>query len=190
MSGRTRQAGFALALGLAVAGATGAQAAVIVTTPNAPLSATPFTFSFGGGVATYAFTSASTGNGAGAAVATAGNATVSSFFGDVADFNDGAVIDQNGQLYGFSAFPTATLIPNSPAVDFIGLAFTLGDGVRYGYAQVAGPNLVSYAFESTPGASITTALNAATAVPEPASLTLLLVGMAGLAAGRRRTRAG
>lgn len=178
-----------LSAGLAVAGTAGAQAAVITVAPNASLSATPFVVSFSPG-AGYAFTSASTGNGPGAAVATTGNATVSSFFGGIADFSEGSTIDQTGQLYGFSAFPTPTLIPNSPAVDYVGLAFTLSDGLHYGFAQVAGASLVSYAYESTPGASITTAAGAgAAAVPEPATLTILLVGVAGLAASRRRARA-
>ncbi len=174
----------ALALGLALS--SGADAAVISFMPNAALSATPVTISFGGGLASYAFTAASTPNGPGAAVATGGTATVSSFFGAVTDFFAGATISQTGQLYGFSAFPTASVIPFSAADDFIGLAFTLSDGLHFGYAEVAGPQLVSYAFESTPGVSIST--GAVAAVPEPASLAMLLVGVAGVAAIRRRVR--
>lgn len=153
--------------------------------PNAVLTSTPLAISFGGGAAQYAFTAASTGNGPGAAVATSGTGTVSSL-GGLTDFSAGAAIDQTGELYGFSAFPAATVIPSSAADDFIGLAFTLADGLHYGYAEVAGPALVSYAFDSTPNASIVT--GAVAAVPEPASLVLLLAGVAGVMSIRRRNR--
>ena len=181
------RAALALAATLAVGGlgAAGAQAAVISATPNRALTATPFVVSFGGAAATYAFTSALTGNGPGAAVATTGTAKVGSFFGDITDFESGAAIDQNGQLYGFTAYPSATTIPNSPADDFIALSFTLSDGLHYGYAEVAGPSLVSYGYDSTPGASIATG---ALAVPEPASMALLLAGLTGATIARRRLR--
>jgi len=193
MSGRAHRMARigAVALGLAAAGsvAGGAQAAVISTVPNAALSATPVSVTFGAGAATYAFTAvADTGNGPGAAVATSGTAQVSNF-GGLSDFAAGSSIDQTGEIYTFAAFPTATTIPFSAADDFIGLAFTLGDGPHFGYAEVAGPTLVSYAYESTPGATILTGATAA--VPEPATITLLAAGLAGLAVGgRRRVRSG
>lgn len=153
--------------------------------PNAALTSSPFAISFGGGSAGYAFTAVSTGNGPSTAVSTSGTATVSSFFGGVTDFAAGSAIDQNGQLYGFSAFPAPAAIPFSAADDYIGLAFTLADGLHFGYAEVNGPRLVSYAFDSTPNTSIVT--GAVAAVPEPASL-LLLAGMAGVAMTKRRNR--
>lgn len=180
----------ALALGLAAAGGVaGAEAAVISAMPGAALSTTPVTIAFGSNAADYEFTAASTGYGPGAAVATSGTAQVSTIFSGLADFGAGATIDQTGELYGFAAYPTATAIPFSAADDYVGLAFTLGDGVHYGYAEVAGPTLVSYGYDSTPGATILTgATGSGTAVPEPATITLLAAGLLGLAATRRRSR--
>ena len=185
MSAGLHLAAGVLALGFAAMG--GAEAAVIQSTANQALTATPFTVSFGGAAAGYGFTAVSTGNGPGAAVQTSGTAQVSSFLAGVADFSAGASIDQTGELYSFSAFPTAATIPNSPADDFIGLAFRLADGLHYGYAEVAGATLVTYGYESTPSASILTGA-AAAAVPEPASATLFLAGALGLAAIRRRAQ--
>ena len=175
----------AAAAGLAFAGS--ASAAVVSFTPNRPLTATPFPVTFDA-ASGYAFTAASTGNGPGAAVATSGTARGSGCFGGVSDFSSGASIDQNGETYGFSAFPSAAVIPFSASDDYIGLAFNLADGVHYGYAEVAGSSLVRYAYETMAGATILTGAAGAAAVPEPASLALLLGGVAGAAALRRRDR--
>lgn len=185
MSARLLSAAGALLLGNAVAG--GAGAAVIQSSVNRALTATSFTVNPGGGAAGYAFTAASTGNGPGTAVQTSGTAQVSSFLGSVADFSAGSSIDQTRELYSFSMFPAAITIPSSPADDYIGLAFTLADGLHYGYAEVAGATLVAYGYQSTPGASILTAA-AAAAVPEPASTAVFLAGAFGLAAIRRRVQ--
>jgi hypothetical protein len=150
------------------------------------MSATP-------GAALSAMPAASTGNGPGAAVATSGTAQVASLAGGVTDFFAGATIDQTGEIYGFSHFPAASTIPNSPADDYIGLAFTLGDGVHYGYAEVAGATLVSYGYESTPGTGIRTGATGGPGatrggtnpVPEPSSLALLAAGLAACAASKR-----
>ena len=168
----------ALALAVVMAGTTGAaRAAVLSFNPSTDFSTAPAMIDFGSGAAMYAFSAipgALLGDPA-AAVATSGTALVSSLFGSVADFSAGASIDQIGQIYGFSAFPTASAIPFSAADDFIGLAFTLADGLHYGYAEVAGPTLISYGYELTPGAGIL-----AGAIPEPATLALFAAGIAGL----------
>ena len=181
----------AVALGLAAfATAVPAEAAVFSTVSNTALSSTPVTIMLGGPGVSYIFTAADTGgNGPGAAVRTGGTAQVSYFFGGLTDFGAGATIDQTNEIYTFAAFPTATLIPNSAADDFIGLAFTLADGVHYGYAEVAGPQLVSFGYETTPGASILTGATPLIPVPEPATAMLLVAGLAGLAGLRKRRRA-
>ena len=175
----------ALALALALAAAGSAKADVFSTALNAPLSAAPTTISLGGPGNSFIFTTADTGgNGPGAAVATTGTARVTTFFGALTDFEAASTIDQTGELYSFSASPAAMLIPNSAADDFIGLAFTLANGVHYGYAEVFGPELVSYGYETTPGATILT--GATTPVPEPATAALLGAGLASLAAVWKR----
>jgi hypothetical protein len=159
------------------------KAAVVSVVLDQTLSSTPVDISFGSGAAVYAFTEMDTGgNGPGAAVATSGTALVTNFLG-LTDFEAGSSIDSTNELYTFTAFPTATLIPNSAADDFIGLEYTLSNGVHYGYAEVDGAELVSYGVQTTPGTSI---LTGAVAVPEPPSLAILAVAVTGLVLVSRR----
>ncbi len=131
-------------------------------TLNKDLTAGPFTLSFGGGAATYTFSMAASVSGA--AVATGGTATVTNL-GGLTDFGSGATIDATGEIYNFAAFPTATPIPFSAGDDFIGLSFTLSDGLHYGYAEVNGPTLVSEGYNTTPSATSTTGETSASNQP-------------------------
>ena len=173
--------------GIALACALGgvAQADVIGAMPASSFATSPVSVSLGSGSFTFTGIPDTFPGNPPAEVSTGGSAMVTSFLGGVTDFSTGSTIDQTNELYGFSAFPTPSVIPNSAADDFIGLSFMNGSGLHYGYAEIAGTELVSYAYESTPGASITTGATS-TPVPEPPAAAILLTGLIGLACVRRR----
>lgn len=161
-----------------------AQAAVINTYFNAPLSTAPVTFALGG-VGSISFTAATTGYGPGAAVATGGNAQVTTVLGQVADYGSSTVFDGTAS---FASFTSPATIQYSAADDFIGLSYTAADGVHLGYAEVFGSNLIGIAYQSVANTNITGAnITGASPVPEPASIALMLVGIAGIGFVRRRS---
>lgn len=172
-----------------------ANAGVIITHQNVDFSASPFTVTLGGGLASYTFTylgydgSTYTVD----SVSTGGNALVNSlgFPGpgqQPIPFSAGTDIGNNGYDI-FTAFPMGAGIAYSIADDFIGLSFMLNDGQHYGYAEVAGPTLVRFAYESTPGTPIATGADA-TQVPEPSSWAMMagMLGIAGAVSFYRRRR--
>ncbi len=184
--------GGALLVGVSGVAAGAAHAGVVSFMPNTDFSASPTTISFGNPAAA-SFTFSYLGSNPNDitysvdAVATGGTGLVntSGFPGPgqlPIPFQLGSLIGANGYTT-FTALPTPTPIAYSIATDTIGLAFTLPDGLHYGYAEILGPTLVSYGYETTPGAPIATG-----AIPEPASLSLLAFGAATLAVRRRRGR--
>ncbi|MGI4797237.1 MAG: hypothetical protein ACRYF2_03495 [Janthinobacterium lividum] len=176
-------AGAAVAL---LAAQAPANAAVINMPQSQTLSSVPATVTMG--TATFSFTLDTASFAPAADVSTAGSGAVSTIFGGIADFEAGSPIDGTG-LFTFASYPTATLIPNSQADDFIGLSYTGVGGTYYGYAEVSGNTLLGSAFEDTPNTTITTAPLSATAVPEPMSAALVAVGALTVGALRGRKRA-
>jgi hypothetical protein len=99
-----------------------------------------------------------------------------------------------GASIGPSMFTPSTNGASSATLGFpkggfyVGLDVHSGSGPgvdNYGYAQIGLPgDVVSYGFETDPGVSIVTPA----LVPEPASLALLAVGVAGVLEIRRRSK--
>lgn len=168
-----------------VLAAAPANAVVVTTSVNRVLSGVPVAITLPG-AATLSFTSASNFFGPGAAVATGGTARVASFGGVPDDVSSGAIID--GAL-SYLAFTTPTAIPFSVFEDYIGLSFQLADGVHYGFAEVNGPSLLGFGYETVANTAITTTAFGATPttpVPEPVSAALLVGSLAATGVFRRR----
>ena len=162
-----------------------AQAAVINTVFNAPLTTVPVSFALGSGAGTISFTAVTTDVGPGAAVATNGTVQATTIFGQVADYGSATVFDGTAS---FASFSSPATIQYSAADDFIGLSYTAADGVHLGYAEVFGSNLIGIAYESAANTSITGVSLLSTSVPEPASLAVLASGMAVIGLARRAKR--
>lgn len=186
----------AIALSIATIGfaAHPAQAGLIVVSHRADFTSTPVTITLGApSRASYTFSylgfNPDDPTYSVDAVATGGTATVNSsaFPGpgqQPIPFEIDALIGPGSGYPNFTQFPAPAPIAYSIAEDFIGLRFTLKDGTHYGYAEVDGPILVRYAYQTTPGAGIVTGQT----VPEPASLLLLVIGAACAMTSRRRTK--
>jgi hypothetical protein len=171
-----------------VAMSNSARADLIETKPNASFAQAPYTIAFGDGAASYTFSAGSTWP---AAVTTGGTALVASYgepFFDpprpAAYLGPGLIADDT--FASWLAYPTATAIPFSDARIFVGLEFTAGDGVHFGYAELLRTTLLSYAYETRPGQKII--IGADPVIPEPASALLLVGALVGFTTLRAVSR--
>lgn len=121
---------------------------------DAPLSAAPTVISFGGGIANYAFAVAATAFGPVVTVATSGTAAVASALGGNPDDLAAGADIYTDQGYAFAAYPAPEPVPYVSGDVFLGLAFTLPDGVHYGYAELAGTTLVGFGDDEQPGLGV------------------------------------
>ncbi len=182
---------------------TSAQAAIIGATPDADLLDSPFTFTFGDSdQASYTFSSdGPAGFGEEPiSVSTGGSALVfaTNFTGQPPAFSEGTLFDENPGLLLASpeAFPDGTTVGFTSGGGFVGLQFTLEDGIHFGYAEVdsfPSSTLLSFAFESEAGVGIRAGApidRPINVVPEPSTLALFSLGLVGLtfAARRRQNR--
>ena len=164
-----------------------ASAAPVFTAIGADLTASPYTFTLGEG----SFTFSATGDiFAPLAVKTAGTAEINSFGGffifplePTTNF-----IDRGTVVFGpdsqFDPFPTTTPVRFSNGGNFIGLSTTLAGLTYYGFAYTTNTTLNSIGFETVAGREIT----ATTAVPEPATWAMMIVGVAAVGGAARGSR--
>lgn len=197
-----------LAAGLLLALGTGAaQASVLGATATTNFADTPASITFGSAdQAGYTFSpyllNPSLGEGGGVVpgVSTQGSAqvSVSPLEDTVANaFPEG--LSLSGDSYfgtPYAAQPDTAETLLTADYPYLGLAFTLEDGIHYGYAEIEDMTLTRYAYESDPGAAITTGAaiegdlpsSGVNPVPSPASWGMFGLGALLIGAGTLRRR--
>jgi hypothetical protein len=130
------------------------------------------------------------------ALATTGSATAygGGFIGggtDYTSYSAGSATPGNNFGGDFITAPTARPIDYSLADTFVALRFGTGADLHYGYAEVAGSSLLSFAYNDVAGGSITTGERITgsipAAVPEPATWAMFIGGF-GMIGGAMRRR--
>ncbi|MGC2811830.1 MAG: PEPxxWA-CTERM sorting domain-containing protein [Bradyrhizobium sp.] len=177
---------------------TGPASAAVVVEGPVDLSAGP-SFTFGPSAAgQFTLSYPTSGLFADTFVSTTGTAQVTAFGGflgiplqPTVDFTDGRggdVVYGPNEFGAYASFPAATDIPDSSTDSLLGLRYTVGMNTFYGFAEFAGPDLESYGFQTTPNTAIDASAAIASAVPEPTTWAMMILGFlgVGLMAYRRK----
>jgi hypothetical protein len=182
-----------------IALAVPAAATVVGFMPNANFSSNPYTVNLFDG-SSYTFSALMLDPNdtiyRSAALATTGSATAygGGFIGggsDYTSYSAGSDTPRNNFGGDFITAATARPIDYSLADTFVAIRFGSGTDLHYGYAEVAGNSLISFAYNDVAGGSIVSGETIAgalpAAVPEPASWAMFIGGF-GLVGGAVRRR--
>lgn len=181
----------AVALG-AVSIAMPANAATTLVSLNTPLTAgVSQSFSFGGSTFTFGGSGSSSvtvQNSAGAAIQAFGG-----FFGIAltpsASFTNRGTVTYGPTGTQYASFTSPTIDSSISQDSFVGLRANNGTDNFFGFAYLSGRTLVGYGYENLASTAVTASvINAAGAVPEPASWALMLVGFGGIGLAMRRRK--
>jgi hypothetical protein len=117
-------------------------------------------------------------------IMTTGTAEVTAVFGmpsvDFPDGRGGDVVFGPRSFPGFASVPKATAALDDATPSLIGLSYSVGKNIFYGYALFDGANFEEYGFQTTPNTAIDASAAIASAVPEPSTWAMMILGFSGV----------